>query len=160
MKGTGILRFKIPERGFTLVEIMIVVAIIGILVAVGVPNFMRVRMDANEGTIRADLRAFSTANESYRAFLNPPSYSPDVNTLVNQSYIDSSWLDPGTKHGYGFVYAVADNSQTYAIEANPLTPGTTGVHSYCVDQSGVLVRGAAAGLATPVGCVGGTPLGS
>ena len=50
---------RTPEEGFTLVEIMIVVAIIGVLVVIGIPNFMRVRMDTNEGMVRADIRAFT-----------------------------------------------------------------------------------------------------
>ena len=160
MKGAFICRFRILQKGFTLIEIMIVVAIIGLLVAVAIPNFMRVRMNVNEGAVRADLRAFSTACESFRSFLNPPSYPADVNTLVNQSYLTNAWLNAGGKDGYAFVYAVAANRASYAIEADPATPGTTGVHFYCVDQSGVLVTGAAAGLATQTGCVGGTPVGS
>jgi hypothetical protein len=79
---------------------------------------------------------------------------------VNQSYLTGIWLNPGGKDGYAFVYVVADNRASYAVEANPSKPGITGVNSYCVDQSGVLVRGAAAGLATADGCVGGTPVGS
>ena len=151
---------RTPEEGFTLVEIMIVVAIIGVLVVIWIPNFMRVRMDTNEGMVRADIRAFSTANESYRAFQNPPVYAPSIEILLNQSYIDATWLNPGNKHGYVFVYAVGDDGLSYAIEANPLDAGKTGVNSYCVDQTGVLVRGTAPGLATTGGCVGGTPLGT
>ncbi len=151
-------RIGTPGGGFTLVEIMIVVAVIGVLAAIAIPNSLRVRMNVNEGAIRAELRAFSTASESYRSFLKPPSYSPDIDTLVTQSYINGSWLNPVGKSGYSFVYQVADSHATYAIEANPVTPGTTGVRSYCIDQSGALVSGAEAGLAAAEGCVGGTPL--
>ena len=153
-------QIEVPTRGFTLVEILIVIAVIGVLAAIAIPNFMRVRMNANEGAVRADLRTFSTSNESYRAFQNPPRYPPDMDTLVSQSYISNSWLNPDGKSGYGFAYAVADNRASYAIEANPSKPGATGISSYCIDQSGVLVRGAEVGLATTDGCVGGTPVGS
>lgn len=145
-------------RGFTLVEIVIVVAILGILVVLGIPNFLRVRLNANEGMIRGDLRAFSSANEGYRAFQNPPVYSPDISTLMNQNYIDSNWFNPGNRHGYNFSYVISANGGTYSLEADPVTPGITGVNIYCVDQTGIIVRGVAVGLGTAGGCVGGSPI--
>lgn len=146
------------RSGFTLVEIMIVIFIIGFLAAIAIPNFLRARLDSNEGTIRADLRTFSTANESYRAFQVDPVYAPDIPALIADNYIDDTWLNPGNRHGYEFSYSLGAAGDTYAIEAAPLTPGTTGVNYYCVDQSGVIVRGAAAGMGTAAGCSGGTPI--
>ena len=148
------------RKGFTLIEMVIVVAILGVLVALGIPALIRARVNANEGMIRADLRAFSTANESYRAFQNPPIYTPDIGTLLGQNYIDATWVNPGNKHGYNFAYSPGAAGVTYALEADPLTAGTTGINFYCVDQTGTIVVGAAAGLGTANGCVGGTPIGS
>jgi general secretion pathway protein G len=148
------------RRGFTLVEIVIVVLILGILVALGMPNFLRVRLDANERMIRGDLRAFSSANEGYRAFQNPPVYSPDITTLMDQNYIDTVWNNPGNRHGYNFSYAPGGAGATYSLEADPVTAGITGINIYCVDQTGIIVRGVAAGLGTAGGCVGGTPIGT
>lgn len=148
------------RNGFTLIEILIVIAIIGILVVLGVPNFIRIRINGNEGMIRADLRTFSTANESYRALQNPSVYAPDVNTLLGQNYIDNTWVNPGNKHGYDFVYAVNAGSGTYTLEADPLMVGITGINFYCIDQTGVIVIGAAAGLGAAGGCVGGNPIGT
>ncbi|HOW59992.1 MAG TPA: type II secretion system protein [Candidatus Omnitrophota bacterium] len=146
-------------RGFTLVEIMIVVAILGLLVALALPNFLRMRLDANESLIREDLRIFSTANESYRSMRNPPSYAADIQTLITQNYLDNTWLNPGNKHGYNFVYTVNPNGAVYSVEADVLNFNVSGIHYYCVDQSGVIVMGNAAGLGTVNGCVGGTPIG-
>lgn len=147
------------DQGFTLIEIVIVVAIIGILVMIGIPNFLRIRMNANDNTIRSDLRTFSTSNESFRSVHVPPVYAQDIPELINSNYLDSTWLNPGNKHGYNFIYARDAVGSTYSLEADPLILGVTGLNYYCVDQSGVIVVGAAAGLGAVTGCVGGTPVG-
>lgn len=149
---------SIFNRGFTLVEIMIVVFIIGLLVAMAVPSFLRMRLDANEALVRADLRVFSTANESYRATQNPPAYADDIETLIDQNYLDDAWLDPGNRHGYDFVYAVSGDGSGYSLEADVLTENVTGINYYCVDQTGVIVKGDDAGMGTDSGCEDGTPI--
>lgn len=146
------------NQGFTLIEIMIVVAIIGLLVAVALPNFLRMRVNANEKLIRADLHVFSTANETYRAMQNPPLYAPDIQALIAQNYLDNTWLNPGNKHGYNFIYTLAPTGISYSLEADVLSANVTGVNYYCVDQTGVMVMAAAPGLGTVNGCIGGTPI--
>jgi len=145
--------------GFTLIEIVIVIAIIGILVVIAAPNFLRIKMNANEDIIRADLRTFSTSNESFRAIHVPPSYAQNIPELINDNYLDSTWLNPGSKHGYNFVYQRDVPGLAYSLEADPLVANVTGARYYCVDATGVIVSGNVAGLGTPTGCVGGTPVG-
>ncbi len=146
---------KNNKKGFTLVEIMIVVIIIGLLAIIAVPIFIRTRINANEQLLRGDLRSFSSANESYQTTQNPSAYAADIATLISQSYLDNSWGTGGRKHGYQFTYAIGPEGATYSILATPAIQNITGINTYCTDQTGALLSGA---TATPSGCSGGTPV--
>jgi prepilin-type N-terminal cleavage/methylation domain-containing protein len=142
---------KIKSRhGFTLVEIMIVVAIISLLAAIAIPNLLRARHNANEAAGIAALRTISTACESYRAAQTPTSYPANLLLLSTEvpPYIDAGLASAtaiGTaKQGYYFVYLWV-NANQYTCFANPAVPGTTGTRIFFCDESGVIRLNSEAG---------------
>jgi type IV pilus assembly protein PilA len=139
--GQKIMR-RIRKEGFTLVEIMIVVAIIILLAAIAIPNLLRARHNANEAAAIGSLRTLSTAMESYRAAQNTPEYPTALGQLTsaNPPYIDAT-LAGGTKQGYSFSYARAANSNQYTVSATPITSTVTGTRSFSVDEDGVIMSG-------------------
>lgn len=137
---------------------MIVIAIIGLLAAIAIPNLLRMRMSGNEATIKQDMRSFSSVCEMFRGAQNPLRYPNDVNELIAAapSYVDSTWSS-NPRHQYNFTYTVNGTGATYSMLAAPTPNG--GFNTYCVDQSGVMV-GSVDGVGPPTGaatgCVGGT----
>ena len=128
---------RLRSKGFTLVEIMIVVAIIALLAAIAIPNLLRARHNANEAAAQASLRTISTACESWLGANG--TYPAALNTLsaANPPYIDNV-LASGSKQGYSFTYTVGANNLTYNCTAVPLQPNITGSRNFIVDQSGVV----------------------
>ena len=130
------MRLKFQKKGFTLVEVMIVVAIIGLLAAIAIPNLLRARVNANDGSVRGDLRAVSTALESYRAAQSPPAYPTGIGSLTGATppYLDSSWADTSTKHGHTLDYSTS--TAGYTVTAGSQTGSSAS--DFCIDHTGVL----------------------
>ena len=144
--------FSRKQKGFTLVEIMIVVAIIALIAAITIPNLLRARHNANETAAIGAMRTLSTAMESFRAAQTPPTYPANLNALstANPPYVPGTLaaaVNAGTaRQGYFFTY-VLTNANAYTLQGTPATVNTTGTRRFFVDQSGV-IRANAAGAAT------------
>lgn len=126
------------KLGFTLVEIMIVVAIIVLLATFAIPGFLRARLQANESSAISSLRLISSACETFRAAQTPPTYPTLLTDLsdANPPYLDTV-LSGGTKHGYTFEYEPNLPDQ-YTCTASPTAPGKSGIKIFVIDESGVV----------------------
>ena len=130
------------NQGFTLIELMIVVAIIAIIAAIAIPSLLNARKAGNEASAISSCRTLTTVNEQYRTRFQ--TYSSSLANLNAAGYIDSV-LSSGTKSGYSFTYTGGTN--TWTVSTVPTTAGTTGDRGFFVDESGV-IRFAASGAAT------------
>jgi len=143
------------QEGFSLIELLIVVAIILIIAAIAIPNLLRSRMAANEASAVGSIRTINTSAVTYSStYPNdgfPPSLAamggalPCTATSTNACLLDQV-LAGGTKSGYTFVWTGDGNTPSvgYTIVATPVTIGTTGQRQFFSDQSGV-IRYAASG---------------
>jgi type IV pilus assembly protein PilA len=159
------------EKGFSLIELLIVVAIILIIAAIAIPNLLRSRMAANEASAVGSIRTMNTAAITYNSVYGngfPGSLAQMGTTgaaaisCTNAGLLDSV-LTAGTKSGYTFILthggtqltasqsscATLGFSDGYTVTATPITVGTTGQRAFCSDPSGV-IRFNATGVAAQV----------
>jgi len=137
------------HKGFSLIELLLVVAVILIIAAIAVPNFLRSRMRANEASAVASLRVINTAAVTFSitypdlgfpatlAILggaNPCTASSSTSCLIDDL------LAQGNKSGYNFVWTGdgATPSVSFVVSGTPQVVGSSGQRMFCTDQSGII----------------------
>jgi prepilin-type N-terminal cleavage/methylation domain-containing protein len=163
------------QEGFTLIEVIIVGALIGILVAIGVPQLLRARLAANEAGGIAALRAISSSEANYATTCGNGGYATDLADLVKPA--------PASGHGFlspdlaingitksGYILAVAKNNDaattdvllptcnaagaprasSFYANAVPVSPGATGTRFFATDTPGTIYFNVGAAIPNPI----------
>lgn len=126
------------NKGFTIVEIMVILAVLGILIAISVPRLLNSRIAANEAAAMAGLKTiYSAVNMYYEdTNLSPDALEDLIEPNSSISYIGAQ-LASGSKDGYDYVYS-SSAVQDFSLNANPAAPGNTGNRYFYIDQTGVI----------------------
>ena len=142
------------EKGFSLIELLIVVAIILIIAAIAIPNLLRAKIAANEASAIHTVREITTAEIAYHSSYLDIGFAPDLASLggpIGASCTPSSGsaclldgqVSSGVKSGYqllakGFASGGATINTEFVASAAPLTFNSTGVRAFCAITDGVM----------------------
>jgi len=153
------------QKGFSLIELLIVVAIILIIAAIAIPNLIRSKIAANQASAVASLRTLNTSSmlylTNYQVYPTTiaqlgPSAAPSAAAadMIDAVLAAATTVASGGKSGYYFTFAGGGLTGAYTINADPVTVGTTGTVHYFTDQTLVIKydpAAAATAASLPIG---------
>ena len=144
-------------KGFSLIELLIVVAIILVIAAIAIPNLLQARVAANEASAVGSLSAIKSSEVTYTTAYPTVGFSPDIASLggpspctpssstacLLDSFLSSSIPGSGGKSGFvylatGIIHAGSLNNSAFVAAAAPVLAHSTGNHDYCTTNDGVL----------------------
>jgi prepilin-type N-terminal cleavage/methylation domain-containing protein len=169
------------DAGFTLVEILIVLTVIGVLAAAAIPQMLRARMSANEASAIQSLRTVSAAQVTYASTCGRGGFAQTLDDLARTSGSTTAFLslDLGyngiVKSGYSITMqgdagattvlpaastcngSAMDSVSGYFAEAHPVSVGSSGLRSFAIDRRGTIYFRPDGATITP-GMAGANPL--